>query len=85
MTPARTALNILDRAIDSLDPIPMACVRNAAEEAILSAFDGNPSDLDEAETLTNTYLHHSVRAEALAIIRAIDLDEIRRVGLGGAA
>ena len=85
MTPASTALSILDRAIESLNPIPMACVRAAAEEAIFAAFDGYLSDLDEAETLANTYLHHHVRSEALAIISAIDLDEIRRVGLGGAA
>ena len=76
------SLKLLDQAIDSLDAIDSAAVRNEAEAQILNAFEGDAADLTEAETLATNYLAGAKRALALEIIRAIDLDALRAGGLG---
>jgi hypothetical protein len=79
------SLKLLDQAIDSLDAIDSAAVRNEAEEQILNAFEGDTADLTEAETLATKYLRGAKRELALEILGAIDLDALRRAGLAGGA
>ena len=79
------SLKLLDQAIDSLDAIDSAAVRNEAEAQILNAFEGDTADLTEAETLAMKYLRGAKRDLALEILGAIDLDALRRAGLAGGA
>jgi hypothetical protein len=79
------SLKLLDQAIDSLDAIDSAAVRNEAEAQILNAFEGECYDLTEAETLATKYLRGAKRELALEILGAIDLDALRRAGLGNTA